>query len=638
MKQPHANLDKSAQITSDIAQQTSSLADHTANNTADIAAIALAQGGSPQSEIPTTDSIDSLLGRQYRSQKPLTTLFQLLGFAPWQLMGLYLIFLLKNSPVLWIPIATAAMVDAIAQPDGETVLWWYTISIVVTLMINVPAHVWYSFHISRAARRVEQRLRSGLIRRLQHLTMSFHHQQRTGALHTKVVRDVEQVEQLISQMAHMGLQAVNMLLFAVVISLLDEPVMALLFLVIAPLVIVLRHFFRQPIKQNNRKFRHRLEYSTTRINEMLNMLPVTRAHAVEDHEIDHADRYLGALRKRGHRLDMVNALFQSSTWVSMQGIQIICLVVTIIMAMNEVLSVGDVILYQTLFGYFIHSVAALLNLYPILAKGLESVSSLGEILECPDLEDNKDKQVLGHVRGEIEFRHAGFTYPNRDNMALDDINLHIQPGTSVAVVGASGSGKSTLVSMLIGFQRLNAGELYCDGVASKDLDFRSWRRGLAVVSQQVVMFSGTLRQNICYGMEAPSERRLQEVIQQANLNEVIEALSDGLDTQVGENGVQLSGGQRQRIAIARALIRDPQVIILDEATSALDVHSEQAVQQAIDQLIVGRTTIIVAHRLSTIRQADWVVVMEQGRIIEQGPREALASSGGAFTQLIQLQH
>jgi ATP-binding cassette subfamily B protein len=194
------------------------------------------------------------------------------------------------------------------------------------------------------------------------------------------------------------------------------------------------------------------------------------------------------------------------------------------------------------------------------------------------------------------------------------------------------------MNVIIGFQRLNSGDLWCDGINSRNLDFRSWRQGLAVVSQQVVLFSGTLRDNICYGVEPVSEEKLAEVIRSANLTEVVAGLPEGLNSTVGENGVQLSGGQRQRIAIARALIRDPKVIILDEATSALDVISERAVQEAIDRLVVGRTTLIVAHRLSTIRQADWIVVMEQGRVVEQGPRESLLAQEGAFAELLALQH
>ena len=588
-------------------------------------------------KIQPHDAIDSLLGHQYKSQQPMMTLFRLVGLPWWQLIGLYLLFLLKNAPIWWLPFASAVMVDAIAQPDAMGTIIVFGGIALLTLAINIPGHVWYMRHVSYISRRIEQRLRSGLIRRLQHLTMSFHNEQRTGALQTKVVRDVEQVEQLINQLSQMGIQSITMLGFAIFFAFADEPIMAGLFVIMAPLVGGLLWWFRRPIKENNHKFRKELEQSTTRINDMLTMMPVTRAHAVEEQEIANSDQRLTSLRLRGQRLDIVNALFQSSTWVSMQFVQLTCLVITIILAVLGTLSIGQVILYQFLFNYIIMAVTSILNMYPALAKGFESIRSLGEVLECPDLEENEGKTALRRINGSIRFEHAQFSYNGRDNLALNDVNLDIQPGNCVAVVGASGSGKSTLMSVLIGFQRLQEGELYCDGVPASELDFRSWRRGLAVVSQQVVLFSGTLRDNICYGVENVNEADIAKAIEIANLSEMIAELPLGLQTEVGENGVQLSGGQRQRIAIARAVIRDPQVIILDEATSALDVHSERLVQEAIDRLIVGRTTIIIAHRLSTIRQADWIVVMDSGRIIEQGKRDTLEESQGAFSSLLALQ-
>ena len=588
-------------------------------------------------KIRQPDAVDQLLGRPYRSQRPLRTLYGMINLPWWRLLALYVVFLLKNAPVWWLPLATAGMVDAIGEPDAASTVWFYILTASATLIWNIPAHVWYMRYVSLINRGIEQRLRSALIRRLQQLSMRFHHEQSTGRLHTKVIRDVEQVEQMLTQFFQMGVQSVTMILFAIGIALVDEPLVAVLFIVLAPIVMVLLYIFKKPIKKNNHLFRLDLENSSSRITEMITMIPVTRAHAVEETEISHGEEHLAALRKKGIRLDVTNALFQSSTWVTMQMAQVVCLAITIFMAFQGTLSVGDVVLYQALFTYIIGAITFMLNIYPLMAKGIESLSSLGEVLESPDLEQNAGKQRLESMQGAVRFERAAFTYQGRSDPALHEVSIDIPAGQCVAFVGASGSGKSTLMNTIIGFQRLTGGDLWCDGINSRDLDFRSWRQGLAVVSQQVVLFSGSLRDNICYGVEDVSDAQLQDVIASANLDEVIAQLPDGLDSAVGENGVQLSGGQRQRIAIARALIRDPKVIILDEATSALDVISERAVQEAIDRLVVGRTTLIVAHRLSTIRQADWIVVMDHGHVVEQGPREKLLANQGAFAELLALQ-
>ena len=281
------------------------------------------------------DAIDSLLGQQYKSQQPMMTLFRLVGLPWWQLIGLYLLFLLKECAYLVAALCLGGDGGCHRSADAMGTIIVFGGIALLTFAINIPGHVWYMRHVSYISRRIEQRLRSGLIRRLQHLTMSFHNEQRTGALQTKVVRDVEQVEQLINQLSQMGIQSITMLGFAISLPLLDEPIMAGLFVVMAPLVGGLLWWFRRPIKENNHKFRKELEQSTTRINDMLTMMPVTRAHAVEDQEISSSDQRLTSLRLRGQKLDIVNALFQSSTWVSMQFVQLVCLVITIILAVAE---------------------------------------------------------------------------------------------------------------------------------------------------------------------------------------------------------------------------------------------------------------------------------------------------------------
>jgi ATP-binding cassette subfamily B protein len=302
------------------------------------------------------------------------------------------------------------------------------------------------------------------------------------------------------------------------------------------------------------------------------------------------------------------------------------------------ITVGDVVMYQGFFGMVVGSVQGVVGILPQLSSGIESMRSIGEVLECPDIEVNEGKLSVASVAGRFTFERVSFTYPDAPRPALSDFSLDVKAGECLAVVGESGSGKTTLMSLVIGFRRPTAGRILLDGVDTANIDFRSFRQFLAVVPQQTVLFSGTVRENISYGLTDVTDAKVNEALEIANCTDFIRKLPRGIDTIIGSHGGKLSGGQRQRIAIARALLRDPRVIIFDEATSALDLESEFLVQQAINRLIDGRTTFIVAHRLSTIRNAHRVIVMRDGRLEEVGtPEKLLATTGSAFGRLHALQ-
>lgn len=270
-------------------------------------------------------------------------------------------------------------------------------------------------------------------------------------------------------------------------------------------------------------------------------------------------------------------------------------------------------------------------------RGMAACLSIFEVLD-QQAERDSGTQVIDRVQGKIEFKNVTFHYPNKEAAALNKISFSVKPGQTCALVGRSGSGKSTISSLLTRFYDNQFGEIRLDDILLTDLPLKDLRRQFALVSQHVVLFNDTIANNIAYGSEDKvSREQILAAANTAHVTEFLELLPDGLDTVVGENGFMLSGGQRQRLAIARALLLDAPILILDEATSALDTESERLIQEALDQLQQNRTSIVVAHRLSTIENADTILVIESGEIIEQGNHQSLLSQNGAYSQLYNMQ-
>ena len=408
------------------------------------------------------------------------------------------------------------------------------------------------------------------------------------------------------------------------------------FLLCIPCAVATVRAFRRPIGSSNRSFRKNMENTSANLMDMVEMTPITRAHALENKEVNKMTSILNTLANTGFKLDMVTALFGSISWVMFQLFQFLCLLFSAFMVYNGKILVGDISLYQQYFTMLTGQVSSIIGLLPILTKGFESISSVGEILSSMDIEDNNGKIKLTDLKGDYEFKDVYFSYED-DQPLLRGMNLKVNAGETVAFVGESGSGKTTLLNLIIGFNLPKSGTLTVDGHDITDIDLHAYRRHISIVPQNSVLFTGTIRENITYGLKNITDEKLYAALEAARLTEFINSLPQGVDTPLEEHGANLSGGQRQRLSIARAIIRNPEVIILDEATSALDSVSERQIQDAINNLSAGHTTFIVAHRLSTIKNADKIAVIKEGKCVEMGTFDELMEKKGEFYKLRTLQ-
>ncbi len=548
-------------------------------------------------------------------------------------------YTIKHSPSWVMPIVIANIINCITKrsTDAVHIIILNAAIICVLIVLNVPMNYLHVHFRSRAIRYVEAGLRSALVRKLQQLSISYHKEMQAGRLQSKVMRDVEAVENLSSQLFVNLLNIAINIAVALGITAFKNLIIFTFFLLTIPVAAVTIVVFRNRIKVQNHRFRREIEATSAKVIEMEDMIPVTRAHAMEKIEVKKMETLVRNIAEEGYRLDIIQANFGSVSWAIFQLFQVGCLIFTGMLVLQNKLLAGDVILYQSYFTTIVSQVSALLTLLPTIAKGMESVSSIGEVLNAHDIEKHSGKPKVKDIHGAYEFRDLQFSYGGTEKSVLNGLNIKVNAGETVALVGESGAGKSTILNLVIGFLMPTGGELRVDGYDLKDINLRSYRRHIAVVPQDTILFSGSVRDNITYGLPSVTEEQLARVIKAANLTDVIHSLPEGLDTLIGDRGNKLSGGQRQRISIARALIRDPKVIIFDEATSALDSVSEKLILDALGNLIHGRTTFIVAHRLSTIRKADKICVLREGVCAEFGTYEELMALQGEFYLMKALQ-
>ncbi|MBQ9756344.1 MAG: ABC transporter ATP-binding protein [Clostridia bacterium] len=561
------------------------------------------------------------------------------------LIGSTLVYFLQAAPTWLLPLITANIInivtEALASASGVTKDVWIELAINAGILAffilqNIPSTIWRWRIVSRMSRRISAGVKCSVVRKLQSLSITYHKDMLTGKIQAKFLKDTESCDQLMHVLMFTLIPNIIGIIVASTISICKNGWVSLFFLLVIPVNVILSMTFRKKLRQGFRDYRIKNENMSARLTNMLEMIPVTKSHGLEQSEIQSVNKSIENLANSGIEVDKTNAKFGSSSWTINTVLSAVCLVFCSALALNGIIKVGDIVLYQSMFTQISGYVSTLVNCVPQIGSGAEALSSISEIMNAKDVEIVTGKSHVKDIEGRVDFKNLSYRYPNSEDMVVKNFNLKVEKGECIAVVGSSGSGKTTLMNLIIGFMMPSDGDLLIDGKSVKEFNLSEYRHHISVVPQNSILFPGTIRENITYGLNKYSEKQLEKAVQMANLSELIAELPNGLDTQIGEHGDKLSGGQKQRITIARALIRNPKILILDEATSALDNISEYHVQKAISASIAGRTTFIVAHRLSTIRNADRIVVMENGVAVEIGTYDQLMEKKGKFFELKNL--
>ncbi len=491
---------------------------------------------------------------------------------------------------------------------------------------------------AKVSERSMRDVRISLYRQLVQLPMTFFDKRRTGELISRITADVSMLQDTFSVTLAELFRQIITLIAGVIFLMVMTPKLTLFMLASFPILVILAMVFGKFIRKLSKQTQDELAAANVIVEETLHSIMTVKSFAGEEYE---SNRYLHRLNKvvkvalkaagfRGAFISfIIFALFGGIVAVMWYGATLV--------ASGE-MSVGDLVsfvLYTTFIG---GSIAGLGDIYGQVQKAIGSSERVLEILEESPETSTADFQKI-QAKGDIRFEQVAFSYPTRPEMeVLKNINLEIPAGEKIALAGHSGAGKSTIVQLLLKFYPLQKGRILVDGKPIENWNLKQLRSNIGIVPQEVLLFGGSIRENIAYAKPGASEEEIIEAAKKANAWQFISKFPEGLETTVGERGIKLSGGQRQRVAIARAILKDPAILILDEATSSLDAESEALVQEALDELMKNRTTIIIAHRLATIRKVDRIYVLKDGKIVEEGTHNVLAEKeDGFYANLVRLQ-
>jgi ATP-binding cassette subfamily B protein len=486
-------------------------------------------------------------------------------------------------------------------------------------------------------------LRRDLYGKMITLDIPYFEKHRVGELTSRISNDTNQLQSVFSITIAEVLRQIILLLVGIVLIFVLTPKLAVTTLLTFPVVIVAALFLGRFVRGISKKRQDKLAETNVIVEETMQSIHAVKAYTNERFELARYEKAneetvqisLVAARYRGLMASfIILALFGALFFVMWRAA---------VMVQGNTITVGELFQFVLLTMVIGGAVASLGSFYPELVSAVGATERVRELLQAPsEIQLNQRSGAVRSTerfRGEVEFHDVRFSYPSRaDVEVLKGLSFRVAPGEKIALVGQSGAGKSTVLQLLLRFYLPTNGTVSVDGQPLESFDFLAYRQNIAIVPQEVLLFGGTIRENIAYGKPGASEEEIIVAAKDANAWEFLSAFPEGLDTLVGERGIKLSGGQRQRIAIARAILKDPAILLLDEATSSLDAESEKMVQEALNRLMVGRTSIIIAHRLATIREVDCIYVLDQGRIAEKGTHEELSEKAdGIYNGLAKLQ-